>query len=116
MNSFTAAWAMRSKRPATVLIIQFPRRSSESQPYTAGTAGHFSIERSTISSIRALVCSKSNPPDHPAPNDARGFVLRPRPAGALGGTRPAGRGLQRALFSLLRRPSRGRDRTELDAE
>src|SRR5437773_760915 len=62
MNSLTAAWAMRSKRPATVLIIQFPRRSSESQPYTAGTSGHFSIERNTISSIGPLVCSKSSPP------------------------------------------------------
>src|SRR2546421_9354113 len=51
MNSLTAARAMRSKRPAAVLIIQFPRRSSESQPYTAGTSGHFSIERSTVSSI-----------------------------------------------------------------
>src|SRR5438309_5702334 len=61
MNSLTAAWAMRSKRPATVLIIQLPRRSSESQPYTAGTSGHFSIDRNTISSIGALVCSKSNP-------------------------------------------------------
>src|SRR6266498_2548330 len=56
MNSLTAAWAMRSKCPATVLIIQFPRRSRESQPYTAGTSGHFSIERNTISSIGALVC------------------------------------------------------------
>src|SRR6266513_6398339 len=51
MNSLTAALAMRSKRPATVLIIQFPRRSSESQPYTAGTSGHFIIERNTIWSI-----------------------------------------------------------------
>src|SRR5437899_12693697 len=107
MNSLTAAWAMRSKRPATVLIIQLPRRSSESQPYTAGTSGHFSIERNTISSIGPLVCSKSNPPDCPAPNEARGFHLRPQPAGALGGSRPAGRGLQRALFSLLRRRRRG---------
>src|SRR5260370_37119578 len=106
MNSLTAAWAMRSKRPATVLIIQFPRRSSESQPYTAGTSGHFSIERSTISSIGPLVCSKSSPPADPAANEARGFHLRPQPAGALGGSRPAGRGLQRALFSLLRRCGR----------
>src|SRR5947199_6364685 len=116
MNSFTAACAMRSKRPATVLIIQFPRRSSASQPYTAGTSGHFSIERSTISSIGALVCSKSNPPDHPAPNEARGFHLRPQPAGALGGSRPAGRGLQRALLSVFRRRGRGilaRDRLSL---
>src|SRR2546427_8471169 len=115
MNSLTAAWAMRSKRPATVLIIQFPRRSSDSQPYTAGTSGHFSIERSTISSIGALVCSKSNPPDH-APNEARGFHLRPRPAGALGGSRPAGRGLQRSLLSVFRRRGRGilaRDRLSL---
>src|SRR5438477_2208226 len=107
MNSLTAAWAMRSKRPATVLIIQFPRRSSESQPYTAGTSGHFSIESSTIWSIGALVCSKSNPPDRLAPNEARGFHLRPQPAGALGGSRPAGRGLQRSLFSILRRRRRG---------
>src|SRR6266545_3588368 len=71
MNSLTAAWAMRSKRPATVLIIQFPRRSRESQPYTAGTSGHFSIERNTISSIGALVCSESNPQADPAPNDVR---------------------------------------------
>src|SRR6266487_2951344 len=116
MNSLTAAWAMRSKRPATVLIIQFPRRSSESQPYTAGTAGHFSIERNTISSIGALVSSKSNPPADPAPNEARGFHLRPQPAGALGGSRPAGRGLQRALLSLFRRRGRGilaRDRLSL---
>src|SRR5580765_2584558 len=51
MNSLTAALAMRSKRPPAVLIAQFPRRSSESQPYTAGTSGHFSIDRDTISSI-----------------------------------------------------------------
>src|SRR6266849_6179064 len=102
MNSLTAAWAMRAKRPATVLIIQFPCRSSESQPYTAGTSGHFSIERNTILSIGALVCSKSNPPADPAPNEARGFHLRPQPAGALGGSRPAGRGFQRALLPLLR--------------
>src|SRR5947208_6306931 len=107
MNSLTATWAMRSKRPATVLIIQFPRRSRESQPYTAGTSGHFRIDRNTISSIGALVCSKSNPPADPAANEARGFHLRPQPAGALGGSRPAGRGLQRALLSLLRRRGRG---------
>src|SRR6266496_320730 len=71
MNSLTAAWAMRSKRPATVLIIQFPRRSRESQPYTAGTSGHFSIERNTISSIGALVCSESNPQADPAPNEGQ---------------------------------------------
>src|SRR5204862_4452361 len=118
MNSLTATWAMRSKRPATVLIIQFPRRSSESQPYTAGTSGHFSIERSTMSSIGALVCSKSKPPDHPVPNEPRGFHLRPQPEGALGVSRPAGRGFQRALFSLLRRRRRGilaRDRLPLSA-
>src|SRR5262245_38728218 len=50
MNSLTAGLAIRSKRPETFLIIQLPRRSSESQPYTAGTFGHFSMLRTTISS------------------------------------------------------------------
>src|SRR3979409_250861 len=101
MNSLTAALAMRSKRPPAVFTIQFPRRSSESQPYTAGTSGHFSIDRDTISSIEALVCSKSNPPAGPAPNEARGFHLRPQPAGALGRGGPPGRGFQRALLPLF---------------
>src|SRR5260221_7429752 len=116
MTSLPAALAMRSKRPPAVLIAQFPRRSSESQPYTAGTSGNFSIARDTISSIEALVCSKSNPPAGPAPNEARGFHLRPQPAGALGGSRPAGRGIQRTLFPLLRRRRRrvlARDRLPL---
>src|SRR5712691_4877627 len=51
MKSASAGLPMRSKRSATVLMSQAPRRSSRSQPYTAGTFGHFSIERSTISSI-----------------------------------------------------------------
>src|SRR6266581_8257545 len=116
MKSASAGLPMRSKRSAMVLMSQPPRRSSESQPYTAGTSGHFSIDRNTISSIGPLVCSKSSPPADPAANEARGFHLRPQPAGALGGSRPAGRGLQRALFSLLRRRRRGilaRDRLSL---
>src|SRR5262245_14727114 len=55
MKSFTAGLAMRSKRPETFLINQLPRRSSESQPDTAGTFGHFSMPRMTISSM-ARVC------------------------------------------------------------
>src|SRR5690242_6284859 len=51
MNSLTAGLAMRSKRPDTPLTFQFPRRSRESQPYTAGTFGHFSMPRTTMSSI-----------------------------------------------------------------
>src|SRR5262249_42821465 len=51
MNSFTAGFAMRWKRPDTFLISQLPRRSSDSQPYTAGTSGHLSMPRMTISSI-----------------------------------------------------------------
>src|SRR4051812_16656410 len=34
------------------LISQFPRRSSESQPYTAGTFGHFAMAWATTASIR----------------------------------------------------------------
>src|SRR5688500_15561580 len=47
MNSRSAALAMRSP-----LISQLPRRSSASQPYTAGTFGHLARLRATISSMR----------------------------------------------------------------
>src|SRR3982751_3833115 len=46
MNSRSARLAMRSP-----LISQFPRRSSESQPYTAGTFGHFAMAWETTASI-----------------------------------------------------------------
>src|SRR4051812_26996151 len=49
MNSRNAALPMRSP-----LISQLPRRSSESQPYTAGTFGHLARLRATISSIYGL--------------------------------------------------------------
>src|SRR2546421_12404035 len=47
MNSRNATLAMRSP-----LMSQLPRRSSESQPKTAGTFGHFAMLRATISSMR----------------------------------------------------------------
>src|SRR5262245_59219761 len=46
MKSRSAAFAMRSP-----LMRQPPRRSSESQPYTAGTSGQRAMLRATISSI-----------------------------------------------------------------
>src|SRR5689334_14194195 len=46
MNSRSAWFAMRSP-----LMRQLPRRSSESQPYTAGTLGHFAIACATSASI-----------------------------------------------------------------
>src|SRR5688572_8656773 len=45
MNSRSAVLPMRSP-----LMSQFPRRSSDSQPNTAGTSGHFARLRATISS------------------------------------------------------------------
>src|SRR2546428_7853410 len=45
MNSRNAVFAIFSP-----LISQLPRRSSDSQPYTAGTLGHFARLRATISS------------------------------------------------------------------
>src|SRR6478736_3963368 len=61
MKSLTAGLAMRSKRPDTFLIIQLPRRSSDSQPYTDGTFGHFSMPRMTISSMPSVWKIARNP-------------------------------------------------------
>src|SRR3954463_667162 len=47
MNSRSAWLAMRSP-----LIRQLPRRSSDSQPYTAGTFGHFAMAWATTASMR----------------------------------------------------------------
>src|SRR5438270_1915574 len=47
MNSRIAWWVIRSP-----LMSQLPRRSSASQPYTAGTFGQRAIARATIGSIR----------------------------------------------------------------
>src|SRR4051812_40616058 len=49
MNSRRPAFAIRSP-----LMRQLPRRSSASQPYTAGTSGHLAIARATIASIGPL--------------------------------------------------------------
>src|SRR3982751_4015145 len=47
MNSRSAWLAMRSP-----LIRQLPRRSSDSQPYTAGTFGHFAMAWATAASMQ----------------------------------------------------------------
>src|SRR5690349_20386110 len=64
MNSLTAGLAMLSKRPETPLTFQLPRRSRESQPYTAGTFGHLSVPRTTISSTAVLLTQSGEFPFH----------------------------------------------------
>src|SRR5690242_3406071 len=78
MNSLTAGLAMRSKRPETPLTFQFPRRSRESQPYTAGTFGHFNMPRTTISSTAVLFTQSGEFPLHARAELALPGVVRIR--------------------------------------
>src|SRR5260221_9426701 len=69
MKSLNAALPILSNEEVALVlrINQFPRRSSDSHPYTSGTSGHFAMLRATMSSMGDIIarpgCAKCrNPP------------------------------------------------------